>query len=570
MKTKFLFLYLFGTLLFGQQWQWVKRGGSTTEITDRENVYRLTADSQRNIYGLSTIGMFSGDIDGVDVGYYGGNGYDIALFGFSCEGNYRWSKVIGGGGIEKVNSVETDSQGNVYIAGHFGSCQSVVHGGYPPRIDDDIILPQTNEECSLLFIAKYSSEGELLWFRQPAPYGASNQIGSSQGFTSDGDGNLYWLVSLYPGIYADGAFENTMEGVNHFVLRYDSDGNFQEAIYLNFELINTAASNLKFYRNPYNGHYYFSTVKGLINDQVEVNGENIEQAFSIFSFDEHGNHLWTRTGDSTTSPSSIISYGMDFDPQGNIYISGRIVGLSYETFFGLTIEGGYSPAFVMKLDPTAENAIWESHSNRDTQGFGQLIRNGDELVLAIQGGGPDYAWGDQVFYINENYHSYEVLMVRLDTETGECEAFSHLNGYDYSPESANTVVVDANGDYIIGGWFEMMLKDDYGNEVLVEGAQSDFFIAKFASEACPSMSTLDTEEDHIVVYPNPVSGLATVTVSSKMKYYLYNPAGTEIDKGELDSHNNKLDFSLYAPGVYLLRLTGTEKNEKKTVRIIKK
>src|SRR5690606_28446963 len=102
------------------------------------------------------------------------------------------------------------------------------------------------------------------------------------------------------------------------------------------------------------------------------------------------------------------------------------------------------------------------------------------------------------------------------------------------------------------------------------GTQRDFFIAKYAPEACSDMNTVELGASDIVVYPNPVSGLATVMLSSRMAYYLYDPAGREIGKGELSPEKNTLDFSGYPVGVYILRLTGIEKQEKKTVRVVKK
>src|SRR5690606_15677870 len=121
-----------------------------------------------------------------------------------------------------------------------------------------------------------------------------------------------------------------------------------------------------------------------------------------------------------------------------------------------------TPAFLLKLDPTAENTIWVSHSDQHTQSYGSLMRNGNELAMSFQGGGPDFTWGDQVRYINESGHSYEVLLALFDTETGACTLLDHITGYDNSPESGTAIVADANGDYILGGWMELQLTDSFG------------------------------------------------------------------------------------------------------------
>src|SRR5690606_34458122 len=231
-------------------------------------------------------------------------------------------------------------------------------------------------------IAKYSPEGELLWLKQPTPYGDSSQTGASYGFTSDGNGNLYWLVFIPPGTYADGAFENTMEGSNYFIFQYDSDGNFVGATHLDMTVNSFSASFLQFYRNPYNGHYYFVTTK-VEGDTVIINGESIDKCFVMFSFDSQGNHLWTRTGTREASNSiSTRIYGLEFDQSNNIYLGGRITGLGTEELFGFMVEDPLTPSFLMKLDPTADNTIWVSHSDQHTQSYGSLMRNGNELAMS--------------------------------------------------------------------------------------------------------------------------------------------------------------------------------------------
>src|SRR5690606_20185481 len=126
----------------------------------------------------------------------------------------------------------------------------------------------------------------------------------------------------------------------------------------------------------------------------------IDKCFVMFSFDSQGNHLWTRTGTREASNSiSTRIYGLEFDQSNNIYLGGRITGLGTEELFGFMVEDPLTPAFLMKLDPTAENTIWVSHSDQHTQSYGSLMRNGNELAMSFQGGGPDFTWGDQVRYI---------------------------------------------------------------------------------------------------------------------------------------------------------------------------
>ncbi|WP_442787259.1 hypothetical protein [Flavobacterium suncheonense] len=86
-----------------QTWQWGKRGGSTDNLSvtssRKEEIIDMVTDSQKNIYILAPVGQTLLNIDGNPKTNYGDSSSktDYALSSFSCDGTYRWSKIIGGG-----------------------------------------------------------------------------------------------------------------------------------------------------------------------------------------------------------------------------------------------------------------------------------------------------------------------------------------------------------------------------------------------------------------------------------------------------------------------------------------
>src|SRR5690625_4760623 len=101
-----LIITLLPTLLYAQEedersWQWIKRGGSISTIptasgTQMEGTYEIHTDSAQNIYVLSSVGLFDIDVDGNDKGDNYDNStskMDFILASFTCEGDYRWSKI---------------------------------------------------------------------------------------------------------------------------------------------------------------------------------------------------------------------------------------------------------------------------------------------------------------------------------------------------------------------------------------------------------------------------------------------------------------------------------------------
>src|SRR5690625_3167641 len=84
-----------------RNWQWIKRGGSISTITpgsdtQMEGTYEIHTDSAQNIYVLSSVGLYDIDVDGNDKGDNYDNStskMDFILASFTCEGDYRWSKI---------------------------------------------------------------------------------------------------------------------------------------------------------------------------------------------------------------------------------------------------------------------------------------------------------------------------------------------------------------------------------------------------------------------------------------------------------------------------------------------
>ena len=95
-----LTLYLLPNTIQAQDWQWINSGGSTDNINPPNSIDEMTeyivTDSQRNIYAIAPVGYAGLNIDGnakQNWDNYGGV-EDYALFSFTCDGAYRWSKLL--------------------------------------------------------------------------------------------------------------------------------------------------------------------------------------------------------------------------------------------------------------------------------------------------------------------------------------------------------------------------------------------------------------------------------------------------------------------------------------------
>jgi hypothetical protein len=559
-RYRFIGIALLSTFFcFSQSWQWGKRGGALEPLyTDtniyQEQTYSLISDSQKNIYGLSRVGYTGLDIDDVSKTNFdtGTSPADYALFSYSCDGSYRWSKIIGGMGDEIVHSLQKDNNDNVYLDGKFSNCHS--DSNFPARIDSDFI--NTHMDCRLLFLTKYNSEGVLQWIRRPKAVGVDLNVSYTQtrsaGMQVGVDGTIYWLTLLPTGTYADGAFVNTQAGSNWFILKYDANGNYLGVIPLNIQTTG-GFTLLNFKRNPHNGNFYFYASKIDSSDTAILNGNSINNSTFLACYNSQGNYLWHRV-DTATDFGYLNIYNLQFDAQNNIYVGGRIVGLSLISFLGLSVPEGITPGFVLKTNPDATQLLWSSYSNVASEVYGGIVLNGNELGYTSYCGEPNFTWGTQTMNVNNFGQGQEVLLARFNKDSGACIGLTFIPGNNGFNDVGTAITADASGDYILGGAIGGTLTFNSG-QITNSGSQSDFFVAKYATQACSPLAINENEKESIKLYPNPSKEMIYLTLEEPFGYVVYNMLGMRVLEGQKANGDLGIDVNALGSGHYLLQIT---------------
>lgn len=114
-----------------------------------------------------------------------------------------------------------------------------------------------------------------------------------------------------------------------------------------------------------------------------------------------------------------------------------------------------------------------------------------------------------------------------------------------------------------------MLYDVNGNTVINENTTAtDFFIAKYASEACEEMGVEEVLKTSIEIYPNPVSGKLYVSVKRETAYRLYDQLGKLVQKGSINKTQNSIAMKNIPNGLYLLKLEDMQGNVEE-VKVVK-
>ena len=570
-----LSLLITSTIAFSQSFQWGKRGGSSdflnTNANDNreEEVRSIVTDSQKNIYVLSNVGGLNLNFDGFSDTNYGDpvTKTDIALVSFTCEGNFRWSKIIGGSGYEKFQNLVIDNDDNIYIAGMFGGVDSPP---YNQHLDDNINFTPPGDN-RILTILKYNSSGDLQWYKRPQPITFSiveSFTCAARGLQIDSDGNLHWLVYLTPGTYADGTFIKPDDGQFWYVLQYDGSGNYLSATPLQFQAP-AAIAWLQFFRNPYNGRYFLTAQAADENPNwAYIGNEPVTHSTFVACFNPDGQARWKREN-ASTMVGTVQFYNLVFDTDNNIYLGGRFLGLGSDTFMGLTIPEFAVPAFLMKLDAEASTPpIWETHHNKSANGFGALALNGNELGFTNFCTSTDFAWGSQTLNAGVTNEMPKVLFARFDKMTGNCLSLNKIQGTFGHTDYGSALAVDASGDYIVGGSFSSTLTFDGGAQITSVGGTSDFFVSKYATTPCSPLAVTDpVGRPAIRLSPNPANTSIELNVEKNTSFEIVNPEGKKFKSGNIDAVNNLIDIRNLPSGFYLLNLSSD--GDRKTLKFVK-
>ncbi|CAM3626037.1 hypothetical protein FLGE108171_06880 [Flavobacterium gelidilacus] len=342
MKKLLLLTFLISNITFSQSFQWGKRGGGNNSISSderAEQALKIVTDLNNNVYTLSRVTSISLDVDGNTRPFYdSGTEYDFVLSSFACDGTYRWSKTIRGFGFEQL-FMDTDNQGNIYIGGKFANC---VNTTYLSQIEGDVVISQNPQDCKVMFLVKFDTNGLMQWFKRPQTGSLTPSQGISQagnfGLEVDNLGNSYWFVAVPPGTYADGAFTSTESSTKFFVFKYDTNGNFISATLLDFIVSGSFGLNLRFYRNPQTGQYYLTSYKANSGSaSATLVASTVAGSFFIASFDTTGQKLWHQEDAAGTNGYYFESHNLITDSSNNIYFAGKILGNNGVNFMGFTV-----------------------------------------------------------------------------------------------------------------------------------------------------------------------------------------------------------------------------------------
>ena len=495
---KITLLFVFTThITNGQTWQWGKSGGSFESVQGNEKVESMITDNDGNVYILTRIGTNGLQIDGNPKEAYGNPDYMIASF--SCSGEYRWSRVIGSGGSDEIVRIQVDDDNNIYIAGTIRRNSEAYFGG---ETDIDVTLPyssQNNENKQNLFLAKYNNDGTMQWLVMPQAEDVTQSEAQSHSLSVD--------------------LQTDPEG-NSYWLCYIPTGTYANGDFVN----TTEGDNLFIFKYDTTGTFVEAfpldmQTTGLWPEYKIARNHNTG-IFYIAGHLLYESSPFTVGNETIAKPMFLAAFNSDgsflwkkensFDDDGaiediyidtdnSIYLTGGTA--STDTFAGATLSSetlGTYP-FIIKLDAEG-NSIWSTNgstTNSAMKSYGITVNNTE---VGISCGHGNIEWDGASLAIETNA-GYDVMLGRFNKSDGSIIELDKLESSFNAIDYGSAICSDSFGNFYIGGWFHNLLY--VGDDTLSNSAQDwDFFVAKYGNNNCDC----DLPEPSFEVVPNTENG----------------------------------------------------------------
>jgi hypothetical protein len=386
-------------------------------------------------------GQFSGMVD------FGGGilpcsgSINTVVAKYTADGKHLWSKGIDGGTGRVIGKdVALDSSGNVLVTGTFWG--TIDFGGQ--KLSSNCIGGMD------LFVAKYSTDGELLWVDR-------------QGGTVENRGNGI-TVDSNDNVLVTGFFQNPDDII---LAKYSPDG-----VLLWLERFTGSGNNTgKSVAVDVNNNIF---IIGDFYGTVDFGGVPLTSSklwdpdIFVAKYSTNGVHLWSRRFGSTRD---VCGNGIAIDGNGDVVITGGFRGTA--DFCGQTLNciGNYD-IFMVKLNGVNGQCQWSQRLG--DIGFdmsnGVAIDSSDNIVLTGRFD-PPVNLGGEVLTGN----GYDIFVAKYSENGG------HIWSKSFAGSGADTgysVATNASGELYLSGTTSTPDIDFGGGELTGYGYSYDIFLVK--------------------------------------------------------------------------------------------
>jgi len=504
----------------------------------------ITTDSQGNLY---VTGHFDGTTVFGSTTLVSSGDYDIYAAKLDGSGNWLWAVKAGGSGEDFGRDIAVDNAGNVYLT---GSYKNTANFG-------DIQLTSNGNRD--IFAAKLDTNGNWLW-----AVGAGS-TGEDQGYgiAVDTAGNACITGYIYDTTWF-GATQLVPYGyTDSYVALLDTAGNWLWAVKAGGtnadegrDVAIDASGNI-YATGTFRGNATFGT------HSLSSLGSNDVYAAKL---DSSGNWLWAKGGGGDQYYDE--SWGIAVDSSGNSCITGLFYGTAHYGDFSFTSVTWQHDVFVAKLD-TQGNWLWANHAGGIGTDTGLGVAMDDAGGVYVTGNFQDTIAFGTIEVTGRGLS--DIFAAGLDNAGNwiwAVEAGSIHNDFGYG------IALDGNSDIFLHGYFSNTAW--FGPISLATSGGFDIYVAKLSFSGSDADDELAPETNGSSFlydpWPNPVPPggriqvKARVALSETASLELYNLRGQRLEQHLIPpgEQERSLNLSGLPSGVYIccLRTTGQVSSKK--------
>ncbi len=288
--------------------------------TDLDLAASISTDANGNVYVAgrfeSPTLTFNNEITLSSSG--SSDGY---LAKYNTDGVCQWAEEIAGTGFVEANSISTDANGNVYVAGRYNTTQLTFNNG----------ITLTNIGSSDGYLVKYNSSGVCQWAEKIA--GDSPDYASS--IITDASYNVY-IAGQYNSsalAFNNGITLSNTDESDAYIAKYDSSGVCQWAkkiAGLGYDYANSISTDAN--GNVYvGGHFNYAAL--IFNNGITLSNSGSEDGY-IAKYNSSGVCQWA---EKIAGTSWDYAHSISTDANGNAYVAGYFNSATLTFNNGITL-----------------------------------------------------------------------------------------------------------------------------------------------------------------------------------------------------------------------------------------
>ena len=393
---------------------------------------------------------------------------DIIVAKYNGGGDLVWVKQAGGIKNDRGFSIAVDASGNSYVTGQFQDSSSFGPG---------VVLTSAGNRD--IFVAKYNTDGDLLWVKQAG--GSDDDRG--YGIAVDELGYSY-VTGYFTGSATFGpgeANQTILESAGDhdiFVAKYNNSGNLEWAKKAGGSGTDNgrgiAVDNLgnSYLTSFFTGSATFGA--GEVNETILESAGFLD--IYVAKYNGSGDLMWAKRAGGSGGTSNDVGFGIAVDVNGNSYVTGFFPGTvtfgQGEAKQTILTSTGALDIFVAKYDP---NGIlsWAKQcgGSGDHGGFGIAVDvNGNSYVTGFFGASATFG-GTAL----TSAGAYDLFVAKYNS-SGILEWANQAGGLS-DDETGLGIAVDAYSNSYVTGIFSGSAT--FGGATLTSAGDRDIFVAKF-------------------------------------------------------------------------------------------